>query len=264
MRDRALVTGASSGIGKEFARQLAQRGVDLVLSGRNRAALDALRAEIVSDHGIEAEVILADLSHPDGARVLFNDCDSRGLEITILVNNAGLGMFGESVEQDAARIEGLLMLNVVSLTTLTSLFGSKMKQRGGGYILNVGSMAGNQATPFFASYAASKGYVHQFTAALRRELAPHRVRVTCLKPGFVRTRFDYNALIDNPRYLKFSERGALPPATVAKAGLRGLFRNKGVIVAGAQNRLAAFFGALVPEGAKAAMIETAMKRLTRV
>ena len=251
---RALVTGASSGVGREFSRQLAAKGIDLVLASRNREKLESLKMEIVTAHRISADVIPADLSVQGSGLSLFTECENRRLEIDILINNAGQGMFGLSADQEPVNIEGLLTLNMTSLTTLSSLFGAKMRERGKGHILNVGSFAGNQATPYFASYSASKRYVHDFSLALRRELKKAGVNVTCLVPGFIKTDFDANAGIGNQRYLSLSEQGALPAATVARIGLKAMFRGRGRVTAGAVNKVAVLLAALVPPRIKAAVV----------
>lgn len=251
---KALVTGASSGVGREFSRLLAARGIDLVLASRNREKLEKLKAELETDHSISADVIPVDLSVQGRGLFLFTECENRGHQIDILINNAGQGMFGLSTEQDTVNIEGLLTLNMVSLTSLSALFGAKMKERGNGHILNVGSFAGNQALPYFASYAASKRYVHDFTLALRRELKSDGVKVSCVVPGFIKTDFDANAGIGNTRYLALSEQGALPASAVAKIGLKTMFKGRGRVTAGAINKLAAIFGALVPARIKAALV----------
>ncbi len=260
---RALVTGASSGVGREFSRQLAARGVDLVLASRNGEKLESLKTEIEAAHGISADVIPVDLSVPGNGAFLYAECEKRGLEIDILINNAGQGMFGLSVDQEPTNIEGLLTLNMVSLTTLSSLFAAKMREKGEGHILNVGSFAGNQATPYFASYSASKRYVHDFSLAFRREMKSAGVKVTCLVPGFIKTDFDANAGIGNARYLSLSERGALSPATVAKIGLAAMFRGRARVTAGAYNKVAVIFSSLVPPRIKAALVYRGIRLIAR-
>lgn len=263
MASTALVTGASSGIGKEFAKQLASRNILPVLASRNVEKLNGLKAEIEAEFGISAEVIPVDLSVPGSAGTLYEECETRGLDIDILINNAGVGMFGASMDQDPRTIEGMLTLNIVSLTTLSSRFAARMKEKGRGHILNVGSFAGNQPTPYFASYAASKRYVHDFSLALRRELKHTGVRVTCLVPGFVSTSFDANAGIGNPAYLKLSSRGSLPPAAVAKIGLRAMFKGKARVTAGIANKVLVFVVALIPSRPKAAIIHAGMGWIIR-
>ena len=244
----ALITGASGGIGKEFASQLARSGWNLVLASRSLDKLETLRGELLTmrqDASFRVEVIPTDLSQPGAAKSLHQACLDRGLPIELLVNNAGAGLFGECTALESAALDAMLNLNIHSLTTLCALFGKDMQARRSGSILNVGSFAGNQGTPYFAAYAASKSYVLYFSLAIRAELAPYGVRVTCLQPGYVATAFDANAGIASPKYLKFSARNSLPPQAVAKAGLKALARNKPWHIPGFLNRIgAAFFGLL--------------------
>ena len=139
----------------------------------------------------------------------------------------------------------------------------KLRERGKGYILNVGSLAGNQATPFFTSYAASKGYVHRFTLGLRHELRQFGINVACLQPGYVKTNFDSNALVDNAKYLAISEKNGLSPRRVAQIGLRAVLKNKGTAIAGLTNSIAYRLGKLVPEPLKAVAIKIVVARLTK-
>ena len=263
MGSTALVTGASSGIGREFSRQLAAAGIVPVLASRNAERLESLREEIESAYGINPEVISIDLSVTGSAGLLFDECQKRELDIDILINNAGAGMFGMSTDQEPERIESMLILNIISLTNLSLRFAAKMIEKGKGRILNVGSLAGNQAMPYFASYAASKGYVHDFSMALRRELESSGVTVTCLVPGYVDTSFDANAGIDNPRYLSFSRQGSLPPSRVAEIGLRAMFKGKAKVTAGIANKVLVFAAGLVPSRTKAAIVHSSIGRIIR-
>jgi hypothetical protein len=263
MSKQALITGASGGLGREFARQLAATGIDTVLASRNKEKLEKLKAEIESDYRTAAAVVPIDLSLPGAANALFAECEKRKLRIDILINNAGTGLFGESVTLEPEKIEGMLILNVAALTSLASIFGAKMVRRGGGHILNVGSFAGNQATPYFAGYAASKRYVHDFSLALRRELKRTGVMVTCLVPGFVSTGFDENAGISNPRYLSFSKRRSLPVSEVVRTGLQAMFKGKGRVTAGAGNKLLAVIAAMVPPRIKTAIIHSGVGWIIR-
>jgi short-subunit dehydrogenase len=158
-------------------------------------------------------------------------------------------------------MERLLTLNILSLTSLSILFADQMKKRGSGRILNVGSFAGNQATPLFAPYAASKRYVHDFSLALRNELKSRGVSVTCLVPGFVSTDFDANAGIANSRYLSLSSAGSLTPAQVAKIGLKAMFSGRGRVTAGLFNKIGAALASPVPAKVKAAIIYRAVHRI---
>jgi short-subunit dehydrogenase len=259
----ALVTGASGGIGREFALILARKGTNVILASRNAARLAGLKEEIERDGKARAEVIQADLSSPGGASHLYAECRKRGLVVDTLINNAGAGIFGRSVDIPQNEAEAMLSLNIQGLTSLCSLFGKDMEQRGKGRILNVGSIAGNQPTPYFASYAASKSYVLMYSLALREELKRSGVRVTCLEPGYVRTDFDENAKVASDRYKDFSRNHSMPAARVAAIGIRAMERGRAVTIAGFSNRVAAFFSSLVPRRALAGVLRITVERMTR-
>lgn len=168
----ALVTGASGGIGAEFARALSREGWRLVLAGRNAERLESVRAGLQGPRAKEAIALQADLSEPGAGERLHRACREGGLEVDLLVNNAGSGLLGQSADLPPAALEAMAALNVTALTVLSSLFGRDMRDRGSGRILNVGSFAGLNATPYFAAYAATKSYVLSFSLALRAELKP--------------------------------------------------------------------------------------------
>ncbi len=240
----ALVTGASGGIGREFAIQLAADGWPVVLVGRNEARLAAVMESLGGQAG--HIVVPCDLSKPGAAEVLHSACVRQGIAVDLLVNNAGSGLFGDALGQPPADIEAMVNLNVSTLTNLCALFGADMKKRGTGHILNVASFAALNATPYFASYAATKSYVLNFSLALRAELRSSGVGVTCLLPGYVRTDFDDNAGIRSEGYKRFSKANSLGPEIVARHGLLALKRDAAFTIAGGRNRFAAFFLGLLP------------------
>jgi short-subunit dehydrogenase len=246
---KALITGASGGIGAEFARQLSLAGWELIAVGRDEARLEALLGSLEGAGARGSVAVVADLSEPSAAERLYGECERRGLEVELLVNNAGSGLFGRSDGLPAPKVEAMLRLNVLALTELCALFARGMRERGGGRILNVGSVAGEFALPYFASYAASKSYVLSYSLALRAELRRDRVGVTCLLPGYVRTGFDAAAGISSPAYLAFSSRAGMSAAAVARAGLRALASDRPCSAAGFQNKLAAALGRLAPRSA---------------
>lgn len=257
----ALVTGASGGIGREFALALAREGWAVILVGRNEARLQAVKSELVGANAAKAELVRADLSAPGAAAALHASCVERGWPVELLVNNAGSGVFGACAGSDPAALEAMIGLNVSSLTSLCALFGADMSARGSGRILNVGSFAGLNATPYFASYAATKSYVLSFSLALRAELAASGVSVTCLLPGYVATDFDGNAGIESPAYLRFSKANSLGAEAVASIGLAALERGKAYTIAGGRNHVAAFFLGLLPRTAPPFIMKRALDRL---
>ena len=184
-----LVTGASSGIGAEFARQLAARGMHCVLVARREDRLRAVAQEIEAAHGIRCEIVLADLAQPHAGRELLAEVTRRGIEPELLVNNAGFGMVSSLDETDVGRALKLIQVNVTCVTELTLLAAKEMVHRGHGGIINIGSVVSFQPVGYMGAYAASKAYVLHFSEALWAELRPRGVTVTTLCPGTTRTEF---------------------------------------------------------------------------
>jgi short-subunit dehydrogenase len=249
----ALVTGASVGIGEQFARILAQRGNDVVLVARDRARLEALAKDLESAFGVEAEILAADLIEPDDlARV-----EARAAEVDTLVNNAGFGTFGSFHELDIDGEDRQVRLNVLAVLRLTHAAARGMVARGRGAILNVASIAGYQPTPNDATYAATKAFVLSFTQAVHEELKGTGVAVSVLAPGFTRTEFQSRAAFDPSSVPSFLWSEAEP---VARAGLDGLARNKPVIVPGAANRVAAGLSSVAPFAVSRRVAHVVVKR----
>lgn len=258
----ALITGASGGIGLEFAVQLAAKGHNLILTARNLTKLQILAQDLAEKYGVQAQAIQADLSQAGAATKLYEEAKKCG-EVHILINNAGAGVFGKAVELDPAAVNAMIQLNITSLTELATLAAKDMLSRGAGYILNVSSVAGNWPEPFFASYAATKSYVTSFSVALASELKGSGVSVSALLPGFVRTAFDDNANIASEAYKKFSSSLALGPSDVAKIGLSRMFKRKVIGIAGFGNKLASFFNGLLPRTAQAALVRNSIGGLLK-
>ena len=190
-KQTALVTGASSGLGAEFARLLAARGCDLILVARRAAKLEELTAGLKSAHPVKVEIITHDLGHPHAADSLWGKVTQLGRPVNILVNNAGVGLAGELASIDAKATEAMLELDVVALTMLCRHALPPMLERRQGRILNVASLAGLQGGgPGMAVYYAAKSYVLSFTRGLARELRGSGVTATVLCPGTTRTEFD--------------------------------------------------------------------------
>lgn len=258
----ALVTGASSGIGYEFAKLLAQRNYNLVLVSRNKEKLRRIKRELSEENRVEISLLPYDLSKPAAAEKLYSDCNKKKINIDVLINNAGSGLFGESAGSNPQVVEAMLNLNIQALTALSSFFGQSMRKRKSGWILNVGSCIGFYPAPFFSSYAAGKTYVFNYTIALRRELRKDHVGVTCLLPGFVKTNFDKNAGITSAAFKKFSEKSGMTAEKIARIGLKGLFRKRAFITAGFQYRLLYYIGRLIPPVFAAWIIHFFFKLLT--
>ena len=231
MTDITLITGASAGLGVEFARQLAKRGNRLVLAARRKDRLDALAKELGNARAVEI-----DLSEPGAAARLLADVDKAGEQVATLINNAGFGLIGEVAEADPERLREMIDLNVGTLTDLCSGVVPGMIERRSGAICNVASTAAFQPAPRMAVYFASKAYVLSFTEALHEELKPHGVHVSALCPGPTSTEFGEVA--------GFGSRGivsrvAMEAPEVVEAGLKGLDRNKAVVIPGWVNKIGA-------------------------
>lgn len=232
----ALVTGASSGLGIALARSLAARHVNLVLTARREAPMQELAAELTQRHGIEVAVEAADLGRPGSAADLQRRLDERGVAPDILINNAGFGLSGPFLEHDPERLRAMLQLDIVSLTELTQLFGTRMAARGSGHILLVASLASYQPSPLLASYAAAKAYVLSLGEALNVELAP-KVGVTVLSPGLMDTGFNDVSGFRTPDSVKST---MLAPSKVAEIGLDAMFAGRPSVIAGGLNKVIAF------------------------
>ena len=240
----ALVTGASSGIGVEFARHLAAAGANLVLVARSRDKLTSLAEELRGKFQVKAEVMPADLSRFEAAEQLFQATQDQGIQINVLVNNAGLGLFGRLAETEAARNKELLMVNVVSLASLTRLFLGGMVQAGFGVIINIASTASFQPVPYMANYGASKAYVRSFTQALWGECRGTGVRVLTVSPGPVETNFF--EVIGTRQPLVGS---IATPHAVVQRSFRALDKGRISLIPGAlDNKLAAFATRFLPPG----------------
>jgi short-subunit dehydrogenase len=250
----ALVTGASAGLGEEFARQLAARGHDLVLVARDRARLEALSKELAGV-GAQAEVLAADLT--DDARLAA--VESRVESVDLLINNAGLGTFGNFHELDLDAEMREIQLNVVALVRLTHAAASAMAPRGNGGILNVSSLAGYQPGPMNATYCATKAYVTSFTEAVHEEMKPLGVAVSVLCPGFTRTEFQARA--GAPASEVPGIMWQMPPEVV-KAGLDGVAKNKAVIIPGTLNKVLGNASDMMPHAVTRRLGAAVLRRAT--
>ena len=238
----ALVTGASSGLGIEFARELARRRYNIVLTARSTAPMELLAGELRARYGVNVDVVPTDLSVDGAAERLTSTLDAQGLHPDTLINNAGVGLHSRFVDQDVASIKAMLQLDIISLTELTHLYAQRMTDRGGGRILLVGSMAAYQPIPLMAAYAAAKAYVLSFGEALAVELAP-KVGVTVLSPGLMDTGFNRTSGYTTPASLKRME---LLPATVAWIGIEAMLAGKSGVIAGRLNKVMALSSRLFP------------------
>jgi short-subunit dehydrogenase len=227
MTNTALITGASSGIGKEFARHHAALGGDLILTARREAELNALKTELETAHGITAHVFALDLGAQGGADTLIQAIAKAGLKVDILINNAGFGGHGIHIERDMKSEQAMIDLNISALVTLTHAFATQMVAQGGGKILNVGSTAGFIPGPSQAVYFATKAFVNSFSQAIDQELNAKGVTCTVLAPGYVETEFAQTANLEGTQMVKA---GGATAASVAKHGYDAMLAGKLVTV----------------------------------
>jgi uncharacterized protein len=242
----ALVTGASSGIGADLARQLAERGHNVVLVARRAERLEALATELRAAHGVRAEALACDLIDPDATDALPGRVAALGLEVSVLINNAGYGTSGQFSELDVAGEAEMVRLNCEAVVRLSGAYVPQLIAReGGGAILIVASSAGMQPIPGQATYAASKAFALSFAEALHTELSHLDVAVSALCPGPVDTEFAERAGLadvfeDVPSFARVSS------ADCARAALDGLARNKRVVVPGLAIKGLTISGRLTP------------------
>lgn len=236
---RALVTGASAGIGEEFARQLAARGVELVLVARRRDRLDALQAQLP----VASEVLPADLTQPADLERVAARLRQTVDPVDLLVNNAGFGAYGAFEELPLDRQRSMIELNVAALVHLTRAVLDQLRPRGLGGVINVGSTAGFQPDPYAAVYGGTKAFVRSFTEALDEELRGSGVHTMLLAPGVTATEFQEVADVHLDR---ITARASMPAGPVVEAALRDFARGRTVCVPGAVNRLTAFGADVTP------------------
>ena len=254
MSQTALITGASSGIGLELAKLFAADGHNLILVARSEEKLDLLREQLVNEHSVHVDVIVADLAKVDAAIKLVKKINARKLVVEILVNNAGFGELGTFHEIALERQLNMVRLNVVTLMHLSRLLIPEMIKRRGGGILNVGSTAAFQPGPNMAVYYATKAFVLSFSEAIHEELLDSGVAVTCLAPGPTKTGFGDDSGMGSK---KMFSANAMDVAVVAKAGMDGFKSGQALVIPGFRNKLTAFLNRLVPRFA----VRKVVKRL---
>jgi short-subunit dehydrogenase len=233
----ALITGASSGIGRELAKLFAREQYDLVLVARNSSRLAQAADELQRQFGITAKSFPLDLTASSAPQFLFDQFAREGVSVDVLVNNAGYGKLGAFSEVSAEESLGQIQLNITALTHLTKLFLGPMLERKSGKILNVASTAGFQPGPLMAVYYATKAYVISFSEALANELQARGVSVTCLCPGVTDTEFQKRAGTEQTKL--FRQMRPMDAKTVARDGYRGLMKGKPLVISGFRNWLLA-------------------------
>ena len=243
----AVVTGASSGIGADIARELASRGWPVTLVARREERLKALADELMSAHGVRGDVVAADLADPESRQGMIDEIAARGLDVEILVNNAGFGSGGSVHEADRTAEVAMIRTNVEALADLTYAYAPQMVRRGNGAILNVASTAAFQPLPGSATYAATKAFVLALSEAMHEELKGTGVTTTAVCPGPVRTPFvdiiskgESESVSSMPSFVWLSSE------ETAKAAVEGMLRGRRVVIPGRLNQLTAFASTVTP------------------
>lgn len=255
----ALVTGASSGIGAAFAQHLARAGCGLVLVARSADLLESLARQLRTTHGIRVEVIPLDLTDSAPGAVLASALVERGIEVDLLINNAGFCTVGHFEAQDAQRERDEILLNAAAVVDLCHAFVPGMLQRRRGAIINVASLAGFQALPYMSVYAATKAFVQTFSLGLWGEVRGRGVRVLCVCPGPVDTPF-YEATGQSGLRQKVPA-GVMGTADEVVSGtLQALQSGRVMLIPGAANRLAAVGSHLLPRTLLARVTARVMRR----
>jgi uncharacterized protein len=256
-RPIALVTGASSGIGMDLARELARDGYDIVLSARRVAPMQKLADELKA-LGAGITIIAADLSQPGAAAGLLREIEAKGLAIDCLINNAGLGDNAPFHREDPTRIGEMLQVNIVALTELTRLLVPGMVARGKGSVMLVASTAAFQPGPFMAVYCATKAYVLSLGEAIGYELRGTGVTLSVLCPGATATEF---ATVANSIDMPFHKRTkSMTAAEVARQGYAALKARRAVLVTGWLNKFGAFMTRIAPRSTVTALTASLLKR----
>ena len=238
-----LVTGASTGIGRELATLCAAHKRNLVLVARSEDKLLSLAESLRSEHGVRVEVLVQDLSEPGAAEKTRAEVAARGLDVDALINNAGFGYLGSFQQAETGNQLEMVQLNIMALTHLTRLFLPNMVEHGRGRILNVASTASFQPGPFMAVYYATKAYVLSFSEALTEELRGTGVTVTALCPGVTATEFQARAKMADSGLIRFGMQDA---SFVAKVGYRAMVKGKAVAIPGLVNRFLVLLVRLSP------------------
>lgn len=234
MKETALVTGASSGIGLEMCRELSSRNINLIIVARSTDKLIELKKELNSKYSSMIHIFTKDLSDAKNAEELYHEIKQEGLKVTMLINNAGFGSYGDFAEKNLEEELRMIQLNISSLVVLTKLFLKDMIARKHGYIMNMASLLSFMPFPYFSVYAATKSFVLYFSEALSAEVQGTGVSVTTLCPGPTDSNFASDEMEQTKAYkrLKLQQ-----PADVAKKGIDKMLRKKGVVILGLQNKL---------------------------
>lgn len=241
----ALVTGASTGIGNELAKLFARNGKNIVVLARSRDKLEQLKEDLEKAHGGKVKVLVKDLSDPKSPAEVFSELEKEGIDVDVLVNNAGFSVYGKFSDSDWQKEAEMLQVNIVSLTLLTKLFLKKMLENKSGKILNISSGVGFMPSPWFSVYGGSKHYVLGFSNAIANELKGTGVSVTCFCPTNTRTMFYKRA---NAEHCRSNRKGmaAMDAAPTAKLAYKALAKGKTTATAGLPLTMMMFWSRFMP------------------
>jgi uncharacterized protein len=252
----ALVTGASSGLGVDFARELAQLGCRLVLVARREDRLKQVQAELQAQYGVSVMTVTLDLGDPQAPQMLYDHLKAQNLPVDVLVNNAGFGVFGMELDIPWDKTRQMLMLDIVALSHLTKLFARDMVKRKFGYLLQVASIGAYQPSPTYAAYSAAKSYVKSFSQALNYELRGTGVSSTALCPGVTATEF---LQVSGQKSTWYQRTLMMTSPQVAALGIRAMLKRRYTLVPGFLNWITALFTNLTPDPVNAALAYRVMK-----
>lgn len=252
----ALVTGASSGLGHDFAWSLAAQGINVILTARNSLLLEKLKEEIEGKYKVKTEVIPADLSHHDGVSSLCKAIKTKGVEVDYLINNAGFGINGYFADQEWSEIEKMLRVNIVALTEMTKYFVGEMKRRNSGHILLVASVGAYTACPTYAAYGATKAYVLSLGEALRHELMDTSIKISVLSPGPTATNFMSTA---GQELNEFQKKFMMDSSLVVQIGIDAMLKGGQSVIPGFWNKMMIFSSRFMSREFSAYLAHRAMK-----
>ena len=250
----ALVTGATSGIGKEIARLLAKDQYNLVIVARNQNELNSTANELKLESGVEVQTLAKDLFNRDAVFQVYDEVKAKGFEIDVLVNDAAQGQYGLFVDNDINRELDIIQLNISSVVILTKLFLKDMVARGAGKILNVASIAGKVPGPYQAVYHGTKAFVHSFNEAVRSEIKDTGVTLTSLLPGVTNTDFFRKAEMLDSKVAQ-DESSMADPADVAKDGYDALMAGDDMVISGLKNKVQIAMSNVTPDSMVAEMMK---------
>lgn len=257
----ALITGATSGIGYELAKLFAQNGYNLVLVARGEYELGDIAQRLGSEHNVEVLPIVKDLFDRNAAEEVYQRVKASGIDIEILVNDAGQGQYGEFIDTDLQREIDIVQLNIVSLISLTKFFLRDMVSRGHGKILNVASIAGKLPGPLQSVYHGTKAFVHSFTEAIRDEVKDKGVTITSLLPGATATDFFNKADMLNAKMVQEGE--LADAADVARDGYEALMNGDDMIISGAKNKMQVAMANVTPDATVAKKLHKQQAPVTK-